>query len=52
MEFLVIQATRIDYGRIYLQTIVEEEEPSTPPAVNKKQATTTTKVRTLLSTLH
>ena len=51
MEFLILQATRIDYGRIYLQTILEEEEPSTSPAVDEKQAARTTKVRTLLSTL-
>lgn len=52
MEFLVVQATRIDYGRVYLQTILEEEEPSTSPAVDEKQATRTTKVLTFLSTRH
>ena len=47
MESLVVQATRIDYGRIHLQTIFEEEEPSTSPVVDKKQVTRTTKVSTL-----
>jgi len=46
---LITSATRIDYGRIYLQTIVEEEEPSTPPAVeDEKQATRTTKQYVLI----
>ena len=52
MEFLVVQDTRIDYGRIYLQTILEEEEPSTPPVVDEKPAIRSPKVRTLLSLLH
>ena len=52
MEPLVVQATRISYGRIHLQTILEEEEPSTSPAVDKKQTTRISKVRTRLSTLH
>ena len=52
MEALVVQATRIGYGRVHLQTILEEEEPSTSPAVDKKQATRISKVRMLLSTLH
>ena len=47
MEYLVDQPTRIDYGRVYLQTIYEEEELSTQPAVDKKQVTRSTKVRTL-----
>ena len=47
MESLVVQAARIDYGRIYLETILEEEEPLTPPALDKKQVTTTM-VRTLI----
>jgi len=41
-------ATRIDYGRIHLQTVFEEEEPSTSPAVDKKQATRTTKQYVLI----
>ena len=43
MESLVVQATRIDYDCIRLQTIIEEEEPS---AVDKKQAAGITKVCT------
>ena len=49
MESLVVQAARIDYGRIYLETILEEEELLTPYAVDKKQATRNTKVRTHLT---
>jgi hypothetical protein len=41
-------ATRIDYGRIYLQTILEEEEPSTSPVVDKKQANRATKENVLI----
>ena len=43
MKFLVVQAVRINYGRIYL----EEEELSTPRGMDKKQVTGNTKVRTL-----
>ena len=43
MKFLVVQAVRINYGRIYL----EEEELSTPRGMDKKQVTRNTKVRTL-----
>jgi len=53
-DLLNTSAKRIDYGRIYLETILEEEEePSTPPAGDKKQATMTTKqyVLTLLQSL-
>lgn len=44
MEFLVVQGTRIDYGRSYLETIYEEEELSTSP---EKQVVKSTKVCTL-----
>jgi hypothetical protein len=43
MESLVVQATCIDYDRLYLQTIFEEEEPS---AADEKQVTGITKVCT------
>jgi len=36
-------STRIDYGRIYLETIVEEEEPSASPVVDNKQLARSTK---------
>ena len=49
---LIVQSTRIDYGHIYLETIVEEEEPSTSPAVDNKRLARSTKVCTLLSTLY
>jgi len=41
-------ATCVDYGRIYLQTILEEEELSASPVVDEKQATRTNKQYVLI----
>ncbi|KAF8816656.1 hypothetical protein BYT27DRAFT_7181509 [Phlegmacium glaucopus] len=52
MVSLVVQVTRIDYGRTCLETIFEEEETSTSPAIDKQAAMSVKQyVLTLLQSL-